>query len=269
MLADVLKNPRADASDRLIAAELAGDSTIVGDELVDLLLSVLLDNQASAELRGTAAISLGTALEIADMDDYDDFDDPAISEEMFLKVKTLLGELYGSEAVPDNVRRNILEASVRVPEDWHRQAVRAAYAHSDPEWKLTAVFAMRWVGGFEAEIMEALNTSDEALHYQAVCAAGAQEVSAAWSHVARLVCTAELDKSLLLAAIDAVAQIRPHEAGMLLVGLMESNDEDIVAAAYEATAMAEAQRDFDEFDELDGNEDSADFSVTGPDKKPS
>jgi hypothetical protein len=43
----------------------------------------------------------------------------------------------------------ILEASVRAPQDRHPDAVRAAYASGDAAWKLTAVFRMADVRGFE------------------------------------------------------------------------------------------------------------------------
>ncbi|MDJ0892933.1 MAG: hypothetical protein QNK18_17300, partial [Gammaproteobacteria bacterium] len=41
MLLAILADERADASDRIRAAELAGDFTVINDNLVDVLLSVL------------------------------------------------------------------------------------------------------------------------------------------------------------------------------------------------------------------------------------
>ena len=64
-------------------------------------------------------------------------------------------------------------------------------------------------------------------------------MDAAWSHISGLLSELVTDKPLLLAAIDAVAAIRPQEAGMILVELTCSDDEDIVEAAYEAMAMIE------------------------------
>jgi len=49
----------------------------------------------------------------------------------------------------------------------------------------------------------------------------------------------ETDKPLLPAAIKAVANIRPQEAGVVLIEMTDSDDEDIVEAAYETMAMAE------------------------------
>ena len=105
---------------------------------------------------------------------------------------------------------------------------------------------MRWVRWFDDQILEALGSENQDIHYQAACAAGNWEVDAAWSHVTRLVSAKETDKPLLLAAIDAVASIRPQEAGVILVDLTDSDDEDIVEVADEAMAMAEGTSD-DEF----------------------
>jgi hypothetical protein len=109
---------------------------------------------------------------------------------------------------------------------------------------------MRWVRGFDNQILEALESSNPDIHYQAICAAGNWEVDASWSHVSRLVSAQVTDKPLLLAAINAVASIRPHEAGVILAGLTDSDDEDIVEAAHEAMSMVEGLSS----DELDGDD---------------
>ena len=51
---------------------------------------------------------------------------------------------------------------------------------------------------------------------------------------------------MLLAAIDAAVNIRPKEAGPILVDLTDSDDGDIVDAAYEAMAMAESLAEFED-----------------------
>jgi len=250
LLFEILADNQADASDRILAVELAGDCSVINDELVDLLLSILQGKNASEELRCAAAISLGPVLDCADMEGFDDPEDVPISEKTFRKIQKLLRRLFRDAAVPENVRRRILEASIRAPQDWHQNAIRAAYAGDDEDWRLTAVFAMRWVRGFDNQILEALESSNQDIHYQAICAAGNWEVDAAWSHVSGLVSSQVTDKPLLLASIDAVAGIRPQEAGVILMDLTDSDDEEIVEAAHEAMAMAEALSS-DEFDDDD------------------
>jgi HEAT repeat protein len=269
MLLEVLVNERASAADRLIAAELAGDIIVMNDEIADALLSIAQSKDHSEELRGRAAISLGPVLELADTDGFDDPEDIPISESAYHKIRDLLYRLYTDASVPKKVRRRILEASVRAPQDWHKGAVRAAYYSDDEDWRLTAVFSMRWIRGFEREILEALESDNQDVHYEAVCAAGNWEIDAAWSHISALVTSPDTEKFLLMAAIEAVADIRPQEAGMILLDLTESEDEDIVEAVHEAITMAEGQLgyeadefgeddDFDGFDEFDEDDDEDD-----------
>jgi len=240
MFLGILRDEKADESERLLAAELAGDFTVINDELADALLAIACKGDEPEDLRERAAISLGPAFESADIDGFDDPDFVPISEQTFSRIQKTLRRLYMDAGVPKEVRRRILEASVRAPQAWHRNAVRAAYSSGDEDWRLTAVFCMRFVQGFENQILESLDSRDSDIHYEAVCAAGNWEIDAAWSHIAGLVTTEETDKFLLLAAIDAVASIHPQEAPEILVDLIDSEDEDIVEAAYEAMNMAEA-----------------------------
>ena len=251
MFLEILNNDQADESDRLLATELAGDFTVVNDELVNALLSILRNSDESELLQGKAAISLGPVLEHADIEDFEDPDDMPITEQTFHRTQELLHKLYVDDRVPKNVRRRVLEASVRAPQDWHRDAIRVAYNSNDEGWMLTVVFCMRFIHGFDNQILEVLESENPDIHYQAVCAAGNWEVDTAWSHITGLVTSKDTDKPLLLAAIDALASIRPQEAGMILLDLTESDDEDIVDAAYEAMAMTEGSLDEDYDDEED------------------
>ncbi len=257
MFLEILLNDSADEADRLLAAELAGDSTVISDALLDALIGVLSRDDLAENLRERAAISLGPFLEEADIDGFDDPEDMLTTEETFLRIKKSLQQLYMDAKVPKNVRRRILEASVRAPEDWHQDAVRAAYAAGDAEWRLTAVFAMRWIRGFDKQILESLESENPDLHYQAVRAAGNWEIDAAWPHVSKLITSKNTDKTLLLAAIEAAPGIRPQEAGLILSDLAdESDDEEIVDAVDEAMAMSGA--DLDDFDEDEDDEEEED-----------
>jgi hypothetical protein len=258
MFLSILRNDKAKESDRLVAAELAGDYTVINDELAHALISILGNSEEPEELRGQAAISLGPALEQADTYGFEDADDILISEDTFRSVHEKLRKLYMDLDVPKEVRRRILEASVRAPQSWHENAVRAAYSSKDEDWKLTAVFSMRFIRGFDDQIVESLDSKNPDIHCQAVCAAGNWGVDAAWPHITALITSEKTDKDLLLAAIEAVAIIRPEEASEILVDLTESDDEEIVEAAHEAIAMAEPWEDEDDDDEDDDDEDDED-----------
>ena len=255
----LLRDRGAAPSDRLAAAELAGDITVINDEGVDVLLSVVGSAAEPNELRALAAIALGPVLELADWGEFDDpYDDIPITEDSFHKIQDVLRTLYADASLPKEVRRRILEASVRSPEDWHADAIRAAYNSGDEEWKLTAVFGMAHVRGFEDEILEMLDSPNPDIHYEAVCAAGNWEVDAAWPHVAALARSPKTDKPLLLAAIEALGSIRPEEAGGILIDLVDSDDEDIAEAANEAMAMAEGALSDGEDDEDDEEDEDLD-----------
>jgi uncharacterized protein (UPF0147 family) len=236
----VLIDRQAKASDRLVAAELAGDFTVINDELADSLTAIIRNPDEPDELRATAAIALGPAIEQAGIDGFEDPDDVPITESTFRNIQDSLRTLHLDRSVPKEVRRRILEASVRAPEDWHADAISAAYSSGDRDWMLTAVFSMRWVRGFDDQILEALKNGDPEIHYEAVRAASNWELAAAWSHVDALIHDTGTPKELLLAAIDAAASIHPAEARENLADLADSEDEEIAEAANEAIEMAEA-----------------------------
>jgi len=249
MLLGILCDDQRDESDRLLAAELGGDCTVINDKLADTLLSIVLSGEESENLRARAVISLGPALATAYIDGFEDPEDVLISEKTFHGIQESLRELYMDTDVPKQVRRRILEGSVRAPQDWHQEAIRDAYSSDDESWRLTAVFGMSYIRGFTDQILEALKDENEDIHYQAVCAAGNWEVDPAWSHIASLVTTELTDKSLRLAAIEAAANIRPQEAAEILLDLTQADDEDIVDAAYEAMAMSGLFPDDDDDDD--------------------
>jgi uncharacterized protein (UPF0147 family) len=260
---ETLTNRKARESDRLIAAELASNIVVMDDEVAEALLDIVSSADEAEALRARAAIALGPVLELGDWELMDDeFDDPdgvPITLESFRHLREALHKLYRDERNPREVRRRILEASVRSPQEWHSDAIKAAYASPDPKWKLTAVFAMGYVLGFEDQILEALESADADIHLEAVRAAGRHEVDEAWPHVVDLVNKRGIPKPLLLTAIQAVGSIRPKEAGEVLFELANSPDEEIAEAAEEAISMADAMsedspdEDEDEDDEDDGD----------------
>jgi hypothetical protein len=218
---------RANELERLVAAELAGDLTVINDKLANALMTIIPSADEPERLRAKAAISLGPILEHADTDGFEDPDDVPITQCTFRNITDSLHKLYLDNSIPKEVRRRILEASVRAPQNWHQNAIRAAYSSGDNDWMLTAVFSMRWIRGFDDQILEALKNADPEIHYEAVNAAGNRELDAAWFHIVALANNLETPKRLLLAAIGALASIRPQEAQEVLVALAASDDEEI------------------------------------------
>lgn len=240
MILAVLRDGNAGESDRLVAARLAGDYTVINDDLAEELLSILLDDRESEEIRGRAVISFGPVLEHAYITEFDDPEDILITPRMFERIQQTLKGLYTQAGIPLGVRRRILEASVRAPQDWHPEAVRTAYGSDDENWILTAVFCMGYIRGFNREIVKSLEHKNPLIHYHAVCAAGNWQVEDAWPHVVAILKNEKRDKDLLLAAIETAAAIKPEKAHEVIDHFLDSKDEEIADTALEAMTMAGA-----------------------------
>jgi len=259
-----LRDAQVQPSERLLAAELGGDIVVINEELACGLLSILRDPAEPEELRSQAAISVGPVLESMDQTDpeIDDPDDAPISARTFEEIQETLRNLHDDPRVPAEVRRRALESSARAQRDWHAPAVRAALASADAAWRLTAVFCMQLVRGFEAEILEALQSTQPEMRYEAVCAAGSWVVDGAWPLVTSLAASEKTEKGLRLAAIAAVGSIRPHQAPSVLGELVDSDDEDVAEAAADALALAEGDLGDEGEDEDDDNDDDKDDDNT-------
>jgi len=252
----VLRNRNASTAERMAAVERAGN--VEWDEdLAKSLLAIVAAPDENEQLRARAAIALGPILEEAEMEGFHEdepFCEPPIAEATFHEIQETLRRVYSDESGSKEVRRRALEGSVRSEQDWHPDAVRAAYANSDPEWRLTGVFCMQFLPDFDQQILEALESDDPELHFEAVRAAGAQELRPAWPHIQGLL-TPKTEKDLLLAAMEAAAYVNPQEAAELLAEFSQSKDADIAAAAEEALSIVEIMDDDnDEFDEDEEDE---------------
>ena len=256
LLVATLRDAKASAADKETAAQLASELTSVNPDgaVVEQLLATLTSAGETEAVRAAAAIAFGPVLDLCDTEGYeDDFADPPLTRPVFEKVQSTLRAVHADETAPKLVRRRVLEAAVRAPQDWHPDAVRAAYLSQDAEWKLTAVFCMQFIRGFDASILEALGSADEAVRSHAVSAAGNWKVESAWSHVSALLHAATTSKDLLLAAIEAVGNLRPEKAADELEHLEDSDDEDIAAAVEEALTLAKLESDFDVDDDEAGS----------------
>jgi hypothetical protein len=265
---EALTSPDTKPSDRLLAAGLGGDLVVMNDDIARALMAIVGNGAEPEMLRARAAISFGAALEQCWIDEFDEPEMNPVTEPVYHRIRGLLHAVYSDQATSKEVRRRALEASVRAPDDWHADAIRQAYTSGDREWVLTAVFGMKWIDGFDAEIVESLQNPDPEIHEEAVGAAGDQEVDAAWDHLADLVSNRRTGKSLRLTAIEALSSVRPEDAGDVLEPLLVSKDKDIVEAAEEALSNAhmyanmgedDDEDDFDEDeDEFDEDEDEFD-----------
>ncbi|MFP4445508.1 MAG: hypothetical protein ACLFPD_04600 [Desulfosudaceae bacterium] len=247
-------------SERLLALELAGDPAVINDRMAGALIAILRDAVEDAEVREQAVMSLGPGLEIAYLDDLDLVDDlpgemadverfSGISTSLLVWIQEDLSRLYRDAAMPEPVRHRILETSVRAPWDWHINAVNAAYHSSDKEWRLTAVFCMGYLAGFEAQLAEALHNPDPDIALEAVSAAVNHGMADALPRFGEILSAPPPDKETLLRAIDLVPEIWPEEADELLGYLVNAPDREIAAAALNALVLAETMLELADDDE--------------------
>jgi hypothetical protein len=246
IIADIIRDKQTSDQDLMLACELAGELVVMNDELARELLRVAQNPDHSPDARGHAEIALGPALEEFEMTQS------ALSEEVFEEVQAVLRKLQGDPGTPALVRRRALEASVRAPMDWHTDAIRAAYASDEVAWKVTAVFCMGFVNGFDKQIFEALESPIPDLKFEAVNAARNSELEAAWPQIQPLL-RHDTEKELLLAAIGAAAVLRPDDAQDLLAPLADTKDPEISAEIKGALSMARAivSDDYDDEDDED------------------
>jgi len=260
-ISKVLLDKNAPASDRLLAAELAGDIVVMDNDMAPRLLSIVKDTSESEELRSKAAVSFGAGLEYAEMMDFDDYggEGDILTEEIFNEIQETFRTLYYDSDTPKLVRRRILEGSVRAPMDWHKEAVEEAYSNDDIEWRLTAVCCMGYIKGFEDKILESLKSENPDIHYEAVQSTGNWGIKEAWPDIKELLLRQDIDKWLLIAAIQAAATVNPEESVEILMEFEDSEDEDIADAAEDAlvtAGMAADEFDDDDFDLYDDDFDN-------------
>lgn len=91
---EILIDRQADETDRLIAAECAGDLVVINDDLADALTAITSSPDESGQLRATGAIALGPVLELAETDGFEDPDDVPISQRAFDNIRDLLQKLH-------------------------------------------------------------------------------------------------------------------------------------------------------------------------------
>jgi HEAT repeat protein len=212
----------------------------LADEMNDEIAQALLDiaeSDAAEDVRDDAIIALGPVIEECGMDYHDeadfDFDPelgPPVSRETFASIVRRIRGLYDDEAQPKVIRRRAFEVLVRDPLPWLSQEIRDRFASADSDWRLTAVFAMGYVTGFETTIAETVSTAKGLLLLEAVRAAANMEVSAAASRIHELATSRAADLILRLAAIEALPHVDPGCIDVL-EDLTRSEDREIAEAA--------------------------------------
>lgn len=231
---NILNNPSSSPKDRELAAEMAGDSAVINAPLIEALQEIINSPTETEDLRSASTMALGPVLELLDMGDLTDQPD---LHACALNIPETLRRLHLNPNEPTFLRRRALETSVRLEQDWHRDAIITALSSTQAAWHRTAVFAMRFVSGFEQQIIEALKNDDADTEFQAVCAADVWQIESAWDHVLKLAQNSETEKVLRMASLEALASIRPEAAAEVIENLDIENDDELKDRVQEILRM--------------------------------
>lgn len=212
-------------------------SVEIDDALTDEILRIAEGGDAE-EIRADALIALGPTIEICGIDYSEDFGFapellPAVSKPKFEELVARLRAIHDDPSQPTLVRRRALEVLVRDPQPWQEASIRTHFAAGDRDWKLTAIFAMGYLRGFEKEIRELVETAEGDFLYEAIRAAREQSVEEAGERIVALALSPEIERELRLTAIEAIPWVAP-ESRDLLEDLTSEDDEEIAMAAEDA-----------------------------------
>lgn len=243
------------------AAALQEIAPVVDDALARELLRFARDPESEPRERGQALIALGPALEETSYEEEEDGSlappmgpeewwETPLSEAAYREVQENLRRIYHDGAQPKEVRRRALEAAVRARRPWHRDAVATAWSSDDDEWRVTAVFAMGFLGGFDDEIETAFRGDDPILRREAMRAAGLAELEHLAPELLEVAMDAEADPEERIAALEALGELQQVDYQDEIQELTDDEDPEVAEAAQEALEEIEtwagiAARDFD------------------------
>jgi hypothetical protein len=241
---------RASAREELLAE--------MNDEIAEEFLAIA-ESGASEDVRADVVIGLGPIMEECG-DDYDengasvfsDEEGPALSFEKFQDAKKRLRALYDDQSQPQLVRRRALETLVRDPQSWHRDEIEKLASSGDLDWKRTAVFCMGYFAGFESTILATLDDSNQDLVFEAVRAAGSQELKEAADKISEFAASAA-DRDVRLESILALPYVKRDSIDQL-ESLADSDDDEIAEAAEAALDDLSMLQGEDMYDEEEVDE---------------
>ncbi len=188
-------------------------------ELVDLLPTFvhMAEHDPDAEVRAASAAALATYIYMGEVED--------ISPKKLLRVEECLLRLVNSTDTT-LVRRRSLEALGFSSRPEVVGLIENAYASPDPDWLVTALFAMgrsannRW----SPQVLRMLDHTRPAVRAEAASAAGELELKAALPRLLELLDDSDLD--VRMASIWAVSQIGGEGVRVALENLLETTDND-------------------------------------------
>lgn len=223
----------------------------------------LLERGGDPAVLAAAAIALGPTLEMCDdeVDEdgvfHDDSYGAPVDAATYWRMLEVLRRLHSDPNAPLLVRRRALEASVQSPQDWHAEAITAAWRSDEIDWRITAVFCMGfdYLDDFSTEIAEALLTDIPQLRFEAIRAAGLRSLVQLLPEILPIATDdlAPIDHRYV--AIETLAMLGGPDAREAIEQVAGSDDGDLSEFAVE---MLEEMSSF-AIDDLDGLDDLDDL----------
>lgn len=209
------------------------DGIILDDEEYRSVFDLARDRTASEDVRARAAISLGPALELWEMERDDPFPmegeeftlDPKLAEEIHAGLLAIVRD----EEEPKLVRRRALEAAVRCISDEHDRLIRRFWIDPDPEWRLTAIFAMGEYTFYEKDILAAVENDELApvLRAEAFRSAAKLDLKKISRLAKKIAGDASQPEELRAGALKAYASLAPIKSQDLLERIAEEEEGDL------------------------------------------
>lgn len=184
------------------------------------LLLKMMESDPDVKVRSAAAAALGQFIYLGELEE--------IPENLLHRIEEKLLQLTMDAGEAKLLRRRALEAMGFSSRPEINNLIRAAYNNDDPEWLVTALFAMGrsanaiWI----PSVMDMLDSDNEEVLFEAVRAAGELEAAIARKRLLRIVRKQPEGSEIRMAGIWALSKIGGEKVRDTLEALLESSEDD-------------------------------------------
>ena len=203
-------------------SELSGQ---LSDELARELRRLLQesrDGELRLELLEFFALELGDGVQCFDSPEAVSLNQAhGLGERALEQLDEDLRTIFENLQEPGRLRRKALEVAVLAPREWQVEAVRESWQRPEPEWQTSALSCMGQLVpiDFTEEIAEGLRSPIDDLRIQAILAADARDLFELGPRILEIAGDPAAELEVRLCAIEALPNLRPEGATVLLRAL--------------------------------------------------
>lgn len=243
-----------DSRVREVALRLLWESS---DETLIKKMIQMLDTDPDERVRAAAATALGQFVYLGELEEITPGSLKPI-EDRLLAVTTNPGE-------PKLVRRRALEAMGFSSRPELKSLIIAAYNNPDPQWLISALFAMgrsansTWI----PSVLDMLDSENDDVLYEAVRAVGELEAATARRKLLKLLKTYPEGSEVRLAAIWSLSKIGGERVRDTLEKILDkSEDDEEIDVLEDALENLEFTEGFNQFGMIDYEPESPEELIT-------